>query len=211
MSRTLVEPRQTPIGTTPFESTSRPFEAEFFGRPNQALASQFFASSFEIFQGDAAFRPVDWRVRATPVFNINYVDFEELAVVNPDVRRGTDRARSYLALQEWFVEKKIADLSPNYDFLSIRAGAQPFTSDFRGFIFSDINRGVRLFGNLDSNREQFNLIYLRQLEKDTNSELNTFQRTAPADTHRQLLSCRTSFSPATLLSGASLQPRRPDI
>jgi hypothetical protein len=181
-SRTLVEPRQTPIGTTAFESTARPAEAEFFGRPNQALFSQFFAVGLEVFHGDAAFRPVDWRVKVTPVFNVNYVDLEELAVVNPDVRRGTDRARSYLSLEEWFVETKLADLSPNYDFLSIRAGSQPFTSDFRGFIFSDINRGVRLFGNLDSNRQQFNLAYFAQLEKDTNSGLNTFH-----ERHQQVL------------------------
>jgi hypothetical protein len=33
---------------------------------------------------------------------------------------------------------------------------------------------VRLFGNLDGNRTQFNLAYFRQLEKETNSQLNTF-------------------------------------
>ncbi|HYV36586.1 MAG TPA: hypothetical protein VE988_12815, partial [Gemmataceae bacterium] len=181
-SVTLVQPRQVPIGTTAFESTARPFEAEFFGRPNHDVFSQNFVLGLEMFHGDTAFRPVDWRIKATPVFNFNFVDFEELAVVNPDVRRGSERARSYLALQEWFVEKKIADLSPNYDFVSIRAGAQPFVNDFRGFIFSDTNRAVRIFGNLDSNREQFNLAYFRQLEKDTNSELNTFH-----ERHQQVL------------------------
>jgi len=34
-------------------------------------------------------------------------------------------------------ESKIADLGPNFDFVSMRAGNQPFVSDFRGFIFSD--------------------------------------------------------------------------
>jgi len=33
---------------------------------------------------------------------------------------------------------------------------------------------VRLFGNYDNNRIQFNLAWFRQLEKDTNSGLNTF-------------------------------------
>ncbi len=84
------------------------------------------------------------------------------------------RNRSWATLQEWFAEYKIADLSPEYDFVSVRAGSQPFTSDFRGFIFSDVNRGVRLFGNLDGNRTQYNLAYFRQLEKETNSGLNTF-------------------------------------
>jgi hypothetical protein len=175
VSHTLYEPRQAPVATTPFESTSTPFKSEFFGRPNQNLFNQDFSTSFELFHGDAAFRPVDWRIKITPVFNINYVNFDEVAAVSPDVSRGTTRGRTYLSLNEWFAEVKLADLSPNYDFVSIRAGSQPFLSDFRGFIFSDINRGVRIFGNLDSNREQFNLIYFNQLEKDTNSELNTFE------------------------------------
>src|SRR5207249_10102107 len=62
--------------------------------------------------------------------------------------------------------------SPNYDFVSSRLGIQPFTSDFRGFIFSDNTLGARIFGNLGSNRDQFNLVYFRPLEKDTNSGLN---------------------------------------
>jgi hypothetical protein len=33
---------------------------------------------------------------------------------------------------------------------------------------------VRLFGTADANREQFNVLFFRPLEKDTNSELNTF-------------------------------------
>ena len=56
---------------------------------------------------------------------------------------------------------------------SVRAGIQPFISDFRGFIFSDTNLGVRLFGNYANNRYQFNAAYFYMLEKDTNSELNT--------------------------------------
>ena len=79
-----------------------------------------------------------------------------------------------LALQEAFAEYKLADLGPDYDFLSVRAGNQPFNADFRGFLFSDINRGIRLFGTQNSNRDQFNLVYFRQWEKDTNTGLNTF-------------------------------------
>ena len=47
-------------------------------------------------------------------------------------------------------------------------------SDFRGFIFNDTNRAVRLFGTRLSNRDQFNVLFFDQLEKDTDSELNTF-------------------------------------
>ncbi len=66
-------------------------------------------------------------------------------------------------------------MSPNYDFLSVRAGIQSFSSDFRGFIFVDEQPGVRLFGNLHSDRWEYNAAYFNLLEKDTNSGLNTFQ------------------------------------
>jgi hypothetical protein len=167
-----MDAREVPTQTTPFESTSRPHEFDFFGRPGQFFYSQNFLFSVDLFHGDAAFKPVDWRVKITPVFNLNDLNLNELAQVNPDVRDGTGRQRTYFALQEWFVERKLADLSPDYDFVSLRVGSQPFTSDFRGFLFSDVNRAVRLFGTLESNRDQFNLIAFDQMEKDTNSGLN---------------------------------------
>lgn len=179
----IMEPRQVPTATTAFESTQRPFEEENFQKPNQFFYTHFFSMSFDLFHGDtAAFKPVDWRVKVTPIFNVNYLAVDELGVVNPDVRKGTTRGRSWFALEEWFLETKLADSSPDFDFLSVRAGSQPFTSDFRGFIFNDINRGVRLFGTRFSNRDQFNLVYFRQLEKDTNSMLNTFN-----DRHQDVL------------------------
>jgi hypothetical protein len=175
-SRSIGEFREVPIPTTPFESTTNADSFPFFGRPNQGAYLQYLALSIDLFHGDAAFKPVDWRVKVTPIFNFNYLAGQELGVVSPDVRRGVDRARSWFALEEWFIESKLADIGPNYDFVSVRVGSQPFTSDFRGLIFSDINRGVRLFGNRNSNREQFNLVYFDQQEKDTNSGLNTFDR-----------------------------------
>ena len=73
------------------------------------------------------------------------------------------------------MEYKIHDLSPNYDFLSVRAGIQGFSSDFRGFIFVDEQPGVRIFGNLHSDRWEYNAAYFNLLEKNTNSGLNTFE------------------------------------
>jgi hypothetical protein len=96
--------------------------------------------------------------------------------------RYTNRQRDFFALQEAFAEIHIGDLSDNYDFLSSRWGIQPFVSDFRGFIFSDTNLGARIFGNWDNNRWQYNLIYLNQREKDTYSDLNTFE-----SRHQQIL------------------------
>ena len=67
-------------------------------------------------------------------------------------------------------------MNSNYDAVSVRVGIQPFVSDFRGFIYTDNNLGARLFGAFRNNRYQFNLAYFAQLEKDTNSGLNRFDR-----------------------------------
>jgi hypothetical protein len=173
-SQTLFELREVPTPTTPFESTVGPGQREFFGDPEQFFFTTYEKLSFNLIHGDAAFKPADWQIKVTPIWNQNYLDVEELAIVNPDVRRGTTRERHDFALEEWFAEVKVADLSSDYDFMSIRAGSQLFTSDFRGFIFSDTNRAVRLFGTRLANRDQFNVIWFDQTEKETNSELNTF-------------------------------------
>jgi hypothetical protein len=173
-SITTVERRSVPTGTTPFESTRKPDREEFFGSGAQFFFNHDLRMSLSLFHGEGAFKPLDWEVRLTPVFNTNVLDVRELAVVNPNVRDGILRERTYFALEEWFVETKLADLSEAYDFMSLRAGSQFFMSDFRGFIFSDTNRGVRLFGTRNANRDQFNLAAFFQQEKDTNSGLNTF-------------------------------------
>ena len=110
----------------------------------------------------------------TPAVNVNYLDVRELGIVNINVADGTTRLDSHVGFQEAFVEYKIHDLSPNYDFLSVRAGIQEFSSDFRGFIFVDEQPGVRFFGNLHSDRWEYNAAYFNLLEKNTNSGLNTF-------------------------------------
>ena len=170
----LVEYRQTPIPTTPTEATQNPGEFEFFGNPNQFLFAQYNSASIDLFKGDSVFRPIDWGFKVNVIFNQNYLKVYELGVVSPDVTDGTNRHRTFWSLEEWFYESKIADTSPNYDFVSVRAGSQFFSSDFRGFIFADTNRAVRLFGNRLSNQDQYNVIWFDQTEKDTNSFLNTF-------------------------------------
>ncbi|HEX8309891.1 MAG TPA: hypothetical protein VF614_01150 [Chthoniobacteraceae bacterium] len=103
--------------------------------------------------------------------------------------RYTTRRKDFFALQEAFGELHIGDLSDNYDFISSRWGIQPFVSDFRGFIFADTNLGARIFGNYDNNRIQYNLAYFNQREKDTYSDLNTFdsrhQQVVIANVYRQ--------------------------
>jgi len=103
--------------------------------------------------------------------------------------RNTYRHRDFIALQEAFFEYHLGDRSQNYDFWTSRVGIQPFVSDFRGFIFNDTNLGLRLFGNADNNRLQYNVAYFNMREKDTYSGLNSFdsrdQQVLIANLYRQ--------------------------
>ncbi|HUE39973.1 MAG TPA: hypothetical protein VMR29_10735, partial [Candidatus Binatia bacterium] len=183
LSDTLFEPRRVPTGSG--VSTANPGEKEFFGQSDQLLFNQNLVLSFDLFHGNTAFKPRDWEIRITPVFNLNYVDIGEQNAVNVDPSHGTTRLDGHVGIQEAFVEYHLKDLSPWYDFVSTRVGIQGFTSDFRGFIFSDNNLGVRLFGNYGSNRQQYNLVYFRPLEKDTNSGLNRLFEHDPFDSREQ--------------------------
>jgi len=157
-------------------SEEQPGGPKFFGRGEQGFASQSFRLSFDLFEGDTSFRPIDFRIRFTPEFNLNFLQTRERGLVNIDVRDGTNRFDTHAGVQEAFVEAKIHDVSPNFDFVSVRAGIQQFVSDFRGFIFAEEQPGVRIFGNLRSNRINYNLAWFYFLEKNTNSGLNTFER-----------------------------------
>lgn len=170
----LLEGRNVPTAAGP--SSERPLSEPFFGRGDQYLPVGVVRTSFDIFHGDTAFRPVDWRVRVQPAFSLNLLSTQETAVVNRDVREGTSRLDSHVGLQEAFVEKKLFDLSENYDFLSVRAGIQELSTDFRGFIAVVEQPGVRLFGTLRSSRIEYNAAVFDFLEKDTNSGFNTLQR-----------------------------------
>jgi hypothetical protein len=173
VSSTNVELSRTPKPSD--VSSARPGSAEFFGKPEALAVNQIFQFTFEMFHGDSTFKPRDWAIKISPTFSLpNYLNARENGVVNIDVRRGTNRTDTQVSLEEAFVEKKLADVSANFDFISARVGIQPFVSDFRGFIFSDNNLGARIFGSFDNNRYQYNAAYFAQLEKDTNSGLNRF-------------------------------------
>jgi hypothetical protein len=188
ISDSLVESRTLP--TPSGVSADRPGSFRFFGSDGQGLFAQNVIVSADLFEGDTTFQPVRQRIKITLVGNLNHVRVEENAIIKPSPRRGTERTDARVSLQELFYERKLRDLGPNYDFVSFRAGIQPFASDFRGFIFSDTNLGFRLFGNWRSNRYQYNLAIFDRLEKDTNSGLNIFhelreQRVALANVYWQ--------------------------
>ena len=185
------------IVETPFEfrkvptiggvSTDRPDTEAFFGEGEQWAVLPTALVSLEMFKGDTSFKPRDWAFRVTPAVNLNYNVFRERNNLNASPEDGVTRRREDIALEEAFGEVKLFDVSSNYDFVSVRAGIQPFTSDFRGFLFSDINLGVRAFGNWGSNRNQWNVAYFDQLEKETNSELNILRAARTEGVHRQLV------------------------
>ena len=157
-------------------SSANPGSYAFFGHGEQEFVDQTLRFTFDLFHGDASFKPVDWRIRITPEISLNDLNVRELGIVGPDVRSGTNRFDTHLGLQEAFGEVKLHDLGPNYDFISLRAGIQQFNADFRGFLFVDEQPAVRIFGDLHSDKIEYNAAYFQMLEKNTNSGLNTFER-----------------------------------
>ncbi len=172
VSDTLFEWRRLPVPSG--VSTLRPGSFDFFGVGRQFFLNQNLVVSMSLFQGDAGYKPRDWEIRVTPVFNINYLEVEELGLVNPDVTSGRYRNDSWIGLQEAFLEVRLPYESSNFDFTSVRAGIQGFNSDFRGFLFADDEPGLRFFGTWDNNQIQWNLAWFHALEKDTNSGLNSY-------------------------------------
>lgn len=162
----------TPSGV----SSAEPNNADFYGHSEQLFVQNNFAFTVDLFKGETVFQPVDWALRLEPVFNVNYTDTRENNVINPNSQHGTDRFDDFVALQQAYLEVHLRDLSENYDFISTRIGNQPFNSDFRGFIFNDINLGARVFGNYDNNLWQYNVVGFDMNEKNSNSQLNSFAR-----------------------------------
>ena len=171
-AETFLEGRRvpTPSGVT----TAEPGSSNFFGNGDQLFLDQTLRFSFDLFHGDTSFKPADWRIRVTPEVSLNYLSVAELGVVNADPRKGTTRFDDHVGLQEAFFEYKLAELSPNYDFVSARAGIQQFNADFRGFLFVDEQPGLRVFGDWQNNSIEYNAAYFNFLEKNTNSGLNSF-------------------------------------
>jgi hypothetical protein len=187
-SETLAEERRLPVNSPP--SAAEADNPGFFGNGNQYAMSQNFRVSFDLFGGSAGFSPVSWELRVTPEFNVNYLTTNENALVNINVLNGTTRTDTAVGMQELFFEKRLFTNSTSafqpakdaddrgsayFDFTSVRFGIQRFTSDFRGFIFSDEQPGARLFGTFKDNLYQYNLAFFNMLEKDTNSGLNQWR------------------------------------
>lgn len=171
ISDSVAEPRRLPTGRSA-AGTSGPGANDVFGNGDQFIFSENIILSASLIKGNTAFKPPDFEFRITPVINVNYATAEEAGVLKRDPRSGTHRYDNHIGMQEAFADVHIRNVSDRYDFDSIRVGIQPFSSDFRGFLFQDNQLGVRLFGNRDNNIFQYNLAWFRRLDKDTNSGLN---------------------------------------
>lgn len=175
ISDTVFEPRRLPFPVGG-QTTDRAGSNNTFGRYRSFLVNQTLITSFSLVKGLTAFKPPDYELRISPVFNINHASTEERRLLRADPARGLDRTDGFVALQEAFFDYHIRNVSDRYDFDSVRLGIQPFSSDFRGFLFQDVQMGVRLFGNRDNNLWQYNLAYFQRVEKDTNSGLNNIDK-----------------------------------
>jgi hypothetical protein len=170
ISDTVVEPRSTPVPVG--IQSGNQGNLDVFGDTEQFLFSQTLLTSLSIIKGDTAYKPQDIELRLTPAVNYNYTKAEESRFLFADPERGNTRHETHFALQEAFLDYHIRNVSERYDFDSVRVGIQPFTTDFRGFLFQDSQPGVRLFGTRENNLWQYNLAWFRRLDKDVNSGLN---------------------------------------
>ncbi|WP_090189947.1 MULTISPECIES: SH3 domain-containing protein [unclassified Duganella] len=145
---------------------------DIFGRGQQTVMVQNLVLNLGLIKGDTTFRPPDYELRFVPVFNFNRALVQEAGALRIDPSRGRRRSDNFVGIQEMFADVHLRNVSDRYDFDSVRVGIQPFTNDFRGFLFQDSPFGVRLFGNRDNNRWQYNLAAFARIEKDSNSGLN---------------------------------------
>ena len=181
ISDTVIEPRSFPIPVGN-QTTSRPGSDDTFGNPHSLVLAQTFITGVSLLKGQTVFKPPIVEYRLTLATQVNYVNVPERRVLNVKPSKNSDRLDHFVGVQEAFIDYHLGKYDTSrFDFFSLRVGIQPFQQDFRGFLFQDENLGIRLFGNRDNNRVQFNLGVIRRLEKDTNSGLNSVVQTPRRD------------------------------
>lgn len=172
ISDTVVEPRSFPTPAVN-QTTDRPDTIDIFGKSDSLVVAQTFITSFSLLKGQTAFKPPAIEYRVTLAGQFNYASVRERRVLLVEPSFEPHRYDYFIGVQEAFVDYHLHWFdNDRFDFFSVRAGIQPINVDFRGFLFQDNQLGVRLFGNRDNNRWQFNLAAFWRLEKDTNSGLN---------------------------------------
>lgn len=171
ISDTIVEPRSFPLPVG-VQTTDRPDSNDLFGRSSSFVFAQTVIASASLVKGSTAYMPPHIEYKIALAYQYNYADVQERRILNVRPSFPTHRSDAFLGVQELFVDYHLRNVSDRYDFDSLRVGIQPFNVDFRGFLFTDSNLGIRLFGNRDNNRWQYNFAAFARLEKDSNSGLN---------------------------------------
>jgi len=171
ISDTVYEPRNfpLPVGNP---TTAQPGQLDLIADGDQYLINENLIVENVLYRGDTVFRPPDHEFRLITVFNINHTVADEVGVLKADPAEGDTRTEGFVGIQGAFWDYHIRNVSDRYDFDSFRIGIQPFSTDFRGFLFQDNQLGVRVFGTRNNNIFQYNLGWFRRLEKDSNSGLN---------------------------------------
>lgn len=180
ISDTVVEPRAfpTPVGV---QTSDRPGSLDAFGRSSSLAVSQTITTSLALLKGATAFAPAKIEYHLTLAYNWNYTTSSEHRILSIRPSDPLHRTDAFLGVQEAYIGYAIRTVSDRYDFDAVRVGIQNFQADFRGFLLDDSLLGVRLFGNRDNNRFQYNIGLFRRLEKDTNSGFNDLGQTPRRD------------------------------
>lgn len=174
ISDTVFEPRSFPTPVSR-QTNQRPSN-DVFGRANSYVGVQTFLVGAALIKGSTAYKPPEIEYRVQLAFQESYAHVNERRILSVDPSKSPHRLDGFVGVQELFVDRHLRNVSDRYDFDSLRVGIQPFQADFRGFLFNDNQLGVRLFGNRDNNRYQYNLAGFWRLNKDTNSGLNIVTR-----------------------------------
>lgn len=181
ISDSFWEPRQVPTPVAAQAPDRGGGSNDLFGDSQQNVFASNAILALIYLKGDTTFRPPDWEYHFTPVFNFNHAQVAENRALRVDPRESRTRRETFIGVQELFADFHLRNVSDRYDFDSVRFGIQPVSLDFRGFLFQDLPISARLFGTRDNNRWQYNLLWARRLEKDTNSGLNAINRTPRDD------------------------------
>jgi hypothetical protein len=165
-----LDARGSPVG--PGVVSPAPEDVSQLGGTPQLVGAARASLSAELYQGPAGFEPRRWGLRAAGAFAARQVRVPS----SESLAGSASESQSELGLQEALAEVRLLTLSPRFDYASLRAGLQPFVSDFRGFILNDLPLGARLFGTATGNRVQWNAGAFELLRKQPETRINRLER-----------------------------------
>lgn len=117
-------------------------------------------AGFELRNADDVFKPATWRLR-----------FIGAGATDRDFNVVDNKGHGFAAVQEAFAEHEIFSLG-ELDLSFLRAGIEPFKSEFHGLIFFDNAVGARVFGEYSHNKYRYTLGAFRLFQKDPPTQLN---------------------------------------